>query len=1175
MMRCIQEAVKNGELTRRQGEQLQERVDAILRAGIGPEYMRPQLAKQLAAEAQEAKRRALLMEGRRKILTETLLNHRNAKGENDPAEALWLLIDDTAQRGVDGIETRMQAIKADVHSTIDGILSDFRKGWLLGDLRRRKEGVAANMENFVREAFGEDTGDARAKELAKTWIEVTNRLRTRANRAGAAINHLENFGFPQGHNREALLNVGREKWVEYMMRDGVLDLERMNAGRVVPMTLDDLRVVLRDVWGTITSGGQINRTPGYGGLGQGALARRWDGRDRWLHFKSADEWLAYQKAFGEGDPYRIMTTHINHMARDIATLEVMGPNPEAMRNYLKGLVLKTAASVAPVESVVKDATVRLRQLVGKAAAGDAGESALGEVERRLSQVARLKRQARTNASGGALERDLAQEAERELRDAVNAIGRLESQASAEQRAAINLEITRLEGMMASIQQKSTPQIKTNVPRRNQKIVDDLRRQDREMLDMIERSRELSYDEEVAIDRILAALRDPSNTVDAADAAYGLLSFRPEIQRRLLSSHRWASRHWPERARTMDAIFDEASNGRIWFPHTVRAKLVEPGWKKSDFVAYLQELRDGGLAAERVRHLEGIRNDIAKDLEKWTGGVLIATGLSRRNQRRAEEIHREMNTLKDRLRDLDLMRGTLQDADPKLWREILQQINTVRTASDHLDLVGDPDGFLAVARPEDAARAAIYKHDNLWELLRGTYFTPVNSWWADALQSARNVMTANKLGSASITALGDMATQRAARRLAGMDHGLGSIISGMMGQWSDAAKWEAVRSGLIADEALHVGTQQARFMEGINTVTWTGYMADRVIHLSGLAWMTQAAKHAFGLELQAFLADQAQTPFPRLPEATQAMFRRNGIGSVDWDMMRWSRMHEPEPGAKFLRPNEIAEGGGGRELAERYMRMILRMTRMAVVEGTPEARVFWGGGRGGTFIGEVSRNMAQFKTFSVSYLLTHLRYMQHTWQAGDKWNAVSHGATLMVFGTALGALSLELSEIARGKDPVLASAAAKGEAPPWHFWGKAFLKSGGAGLLGDFAAAPISPMGGGMLDVLAGPLPGTAERIRRGGLTEIADWAEGKEKNPPASRYAIRAARELAPGVSLWYLRSALERGVFDQLSLAFDKDAERVWRRQKQINKKLLPNDYYWPRGQLTPDRLPGVGIPR
>ena len=88
--------------------------------------------------------------------------------------------------------------------------------------------------------------------------------------------------------------------------------------------------------------------PGVNRKGKALHNRRLD--HRFLAFKSADDWMAYQTRFGNADPYKTMLDHINSMSRDIATIKILGPNPDAIHTWAKSMIRKQAAIDAANEA---------------------------------------------------------------------------------------------------------------------------------------------------------------------------------------------------------------------------------------------------------------------------------------------------------------------------------------------------------------------------------------------------------------------------------------------------------------------------------------------------------------------------------------------------------------------------------------------------------------------------------------------------------------------------------------------------------------------------------------------------------------------------------------------------------------------------------------------------------
>jgi hypothetical protein len=71
------------------------------------------------------------------------------------------------------------------------------------------------------------------------------------------------------------------------------------------------------------------------GKGGGVAMRH--SSSRFFHFKDADSFLAYNRAFGYGDAglFDALMGHIQSMTRDVAILQEMGPNPAGQMERLK------------------------------------------------------------------------------------------------------------------------------------------------------------------------------------------------------------------------------------------------------------------------------------------------------------------------------------------------------------------------------------------------------------------------------------------------------------------------------------------------------------------------------------------------------------------------------------------------------------------------------------------------------------------------------------------------------------------------------------------------------------------------------------------------------------------------------------------------------------------------
>jgi len=317
-----------------------ERIRAQKAGAMGEEAAgaaaQAELLKRLDAEARHKKRRALLAIGAQRRLKAEIDGFRDPSGKPDIGLAAINLLEHYGRAGYSSVAGRFKSIVGMAQAEMETLLHEFGRTAIAGARMNKPR-----LENVVRELFGEGTGDTMAAGLARTWDTVSDGLRQRFNAAGGAIQKLERWGLPQSHDRKAVLKRGKEGWIADT-------LPRLDPSRMVhPLTGDaippgELRSVLDHVWDSIVTDGWNTREPAAVAFGRGAVASQRSDH-RFLVFKSADDWLAYQKEFGTPDPFATMMEHVNGMARDIAAMEVLGPNPAATVEWLKQTVQKETA----------------------------------------------------------------------------------------------------------------------------------------------------------------------------------------------------------------------------------------------------------------------------------------------------------------------------------------------------------------------------------------------------------------------------------------------------------------------------------------------------------------------------------------------------------------------------------------------------------------------------------------------------------------------------------------------------------------------------------------------------------------------------------------------------------------------------------------------------------------
>lgn len=452
---------------------------------------------------------------------------------------------------------------------------------------------------------------------------------------------------------------------------------------------------------------------------------------------------------------------------------------------------------------------------------------------------------------------------------------------------------------------------------------------------------------------------------------------------------------------------------------------------------------------------------------------------------------------------------------------------------------------------DGARWGALRIQQLFDTTSGALNSPANARVARAFGTVRAVNVAQMLGSAMLSAVTDMGFQTITRAFNGLP--VTGAMTGYLKLLSPGSKSDrqlAVRLGLIADEASKMGSQQMRYFGESVGHEWSRRLADGVLRASGLSAWTQAGRWAFGMEFLGHLADNAASPLDRLSGPLRGALERYGIGAAEWDVIRASKAYQHK-GAAFLRPEDVADP----KLADRLHAMVLTETDYAVPVAGVRGRSLTMVGQPGSFWGEASRSLFMFKSFGVSVMLTHGSRALSGRPVNNAIYAV--GGTIIL--TTLGALAVQLKEVAKGRDPLPMNDAPemKDGKLKGGLWARAMFQGGGFGLIGDFAASGSSQRANSLSAAVAGPMVGMVQDagMYLGGSKDTADIV---------GRYT--------PGFSsLWYQRLAFDRLLVDELKAWTDPEYyegfERLERKAESEGRGL-----WWRPGESAPDRAPEMG---
>ncbi|CAN5348880.1 hypothetical protein BH10PSE12_BH10PSE12_18810 [soil metagenome] len=461
-----------------------------------------------------------------------------------------------------------------------------------------------------------------------------------------------------------------------------------------------------------------------------------------------------------------------------------------------------------------------------------------------------------------------------------------------------------------------------------------------------------------------------------------------------------------------------------------------------------------------------------------------------------------------------------------------------------------------------ATSAVKLSRDMYAQLSGQATAPVSGPWANGMAATRSFLVSSQLGSASLSATTDLGFQKVAAKFTGLP------VTGVMKNYlklfrptATADQKLAVRLGLIAENWSTMALAQARYTDEVAGPEISRRLADFTLRASLLSPWTQAGKWAFGMEFMGSLADNRGNGFDGLSAPLRATMKRYGISAEEWDIIRATPLYTHKR-ATFLRPDDLATRkdippGIAGDLTTRVLEMVQTEQMWAIPESTVRGRAYLlSDVRPGTVAGEALRSTAMYKGFGVS-----LAYMQakRSMSAKGKMAKAGYAANLLIATTIMGALAMQLKNIAKGKDPVDMTDQHAGA-----FWGAAILQGGGMGIYGDFLFSDINRFGGGLGDTVAGPVVGLASDVRN--LT-IGNAAQIPGEGPTnAGRESINMARRYTPAIgSLWYTRLAYERILLDQLQKEVDPHYQDRFHAMEAKARKEMDQEYWWRPGEMAP----------
>lgn len=463
-----------------------------------------------------------------------------------------------------------------------------------------------------------------------------------------------------------------------------------------------------------------------------------------------------------------------------------------------------------------------------------------------------------------------------------------------------------------------------------------------------------------------------------------------------------------------------------------------------------------------------------------------------------------------------MRILMDAAEQKDWKNGLDADTTGKSRKRAQTMFEEFSGQNTPQSEVLANLGLAYRSMNVFSMLGGTIISSVTD-------QAMIAKTASIHGIAYRKTFGELISQlnpknKEDRELA---HSLGLATEEMLGsiaRWSD--------DGLTS---VHGKSQKlARVSSGI---------ASQVMRISGLNALTAASKVGFTKMLMEKYGRLSRSKsWDDLDALDRELMEKTGLNERAWEVMRLADPVVDRKGNQLMSARSIYEIPDDKlkpfgdpqkvrdEVATQFQAHLLDEQGMAVVEAGLRERTWMSAGqKKGTGMGELVKSMLQFKSFPAAFLMRHgSRAMA---QDGVKGKA-AYGASIFAMTTLLGALAVQLKELANGNDP---STMWDSDDPQktMNFWTRSAIQGGGLSILGDILVAGTDTSGRSTSDFMVGPFGSDAKALLGLTVGNMTQYYENKDTN--AANEAYKLLKNKIPAQNLWYTKAATNRLVFDEM----------------------------------------------
>ena len=261
-----------------------------------------------------------------------------------------------------GVSSNIKGSKASIDAQhkaifkkwVGGMLYELEQKGLVKHLNSKEYEIDIARALWALDTDGNVSGlKKQAVEIAKIVKIAQDAAVAQQNSVGAWIKKIPGYITRQSHDSLRIRSAGFESWKTTVIAHLDHDMTFKN------LTPGERAEFLKGTYDALSSGIHL-KTKGFrvgddaremNWTGPGNLARRVS-EDRVLHFKSADDWFAYNQKFGTQSLIDSIIFGLEHSSRNVALMKNLGTNPEAMKaKIMKRLIDENRNDVETVKKL--------------------------------------------------------------------------------------------------------------------------------------------------------------------------------------------------------------------------------------------------------------------------------------------------------------------------------------------------------------------------------------------------------------------------------------------------------------------------------------------------------------------------------------------------------------------------------------------------------------------------------------------------------------------------------------------------------------------------------------------------------------------------------------------------------------------------------------------------------